>query len=51
VYVLRKQIRGRDGDQLLGLLRGVLEVEAALKRGSDPAAAFRDGFLPGPDSA
>jgi len=25
----------------------VLEVEAALKRGSDPGAAFRDGFLPG----
>ena len=47
VFVLRKQIRGRGPDQLLGLLRRVLEVEAALKRGSDPGAAFRDGFLPG----
>jgi DNA polymerase-3 subunit delta len=47
VYVLRKQIRGRSAAQLLGLLRQVLEVEAALKRGSEPAAAFRDGFLPG----
>jgi DNA polymerase-3 subunit delta len=47
VYVLRKQIRGRGSDQLLGLLRRALEVEAALKRGSDPGAAFRDGFLPG----
>jgi hypothetical protein len=27
----------------------VLEVEAALKRGADPADAFRDGFLLGPD--
>jgi DNA polymerase-3 subunit delta len=51
VFVLRKQIRGRSADQLLGLLRQVLEVEAALKRGSDPAAAFRDGFLAGPGSA
>jgi DNA polymerase-3 subunit delta len=47
VYVMRKQIRGRGADQLLGLLRRVLEVEAALKRGSEPGAAFRDGFLPG----
>jgi DNA polymerase-3 subunit delta len=47
VYVLRKQIRGRSAAQLLGLLRQVLEVEAALKRGAEPAAAFRDGFLPG----
>jgi DNA polymerase-3 subunit delta len=47
VFVLRKQIRGRGADQLLGLLRRVLEVEAALKRGSEPGAAFRDGFLPG----
>jgi DNA polymerase-3 subunit delta len=47
VFVLRKQIRGRGPEQLLGLLRRVLEVEAALKRGSDPGAAFRDGFLPG----
>ena len=51
VYVLRKQIRGRHPGQLLGLLRRVLEVEAALKRGTDPAAAFRDGFLPGADAA
>jgi DNA polymerase-3 subunit delta len=47
VFVLRKQIRGRGPEQLLALLRRVLEVEAALKRGSDPSAAFRDGFLPG----
>jgi DNA polymerase-3 subunit delta len=45
VYVLRKQIRGKAPAQLLELLSRVLEVEMALKRGSDPADAFRDGFL------
>ncbi|MEB3319643.1 MAG: DNA polymerase III subunit delta [Cyanobium sp.] len=47
IYVLRKQIRGCNAAQLLRLLRQVLEVEAALKRGLEPGAAFRDGFLPG----
>jgi DNA polymerase-3 subunit delta len=46
VYVLRKQIRGRSPALLLELLRRALEVETALKRGGDPAAVFRDGFLP-----
>jgi DNA polymerase-3 subunit delta len=45
IYVLRKQIRGKAPAQLLELLSRVLEVEMALKRGSDPADAFRDGFL------
>jgi DNA polymerase-3 subunit delta len=45
IYVMRKQIRGRTPGQLLALLRRLLEVEAALKRGIDPGAAFRDGFL------
>ncbi|MBM5823487.1 MAG: DNA polymerase III subunit delta [Cyanobacteria bacterium K_Offshore_surface_m2_011] len=45
IYVMRKQIRGRTPDQLLALLRRLLDVEAALKRGADPGAAFRDGFL------
>lgn len=45
IYVLRKQIRGKAPAQLLALLSQVLEVEMALKRGSDPAEAFRDGFL------
>jgi DNA polymerase-3 subunit delta len=45
IYVLRKQIRGRRPAQLLSLLSQVLEVEMALKRGTDPADAFRDGFL------
>ena len=46
VYVMRKQIRGRSPALLLELLRRALEVETALKRGGDPAAVFRDGFLP-----
>ena len=45
IFVMRKQIRGRSPDQLLALLRRLLDVEAALKRGADPGDAFRDGFL------
>ena len=45
IYVMRKQIRGRSPDQLLALLRRLLDVEAALKRGAAPGDAFRDGFL------
>jgi DNA polymerase-3 subunit delta len=45
IYVMRKQIRGRKPARFLALLRQLLEVEAALKRGSDPGDAFRDGFL------
>ena len=45
IYVMRKQIRGKRPARFLALLRQLLEVEAALKRGSDPGDAFRDGFL------
>jgi DNA polymerase-3 subunit delta len=45
IYVMRKQIRGRKPARFLALLRQLLDVEAALKRGSDPGDAFRDGFL------
>ncbi|MBW4530003.1 MAG: DNA polymerase III subunit delta [Aphanothece saxicola GSE-SYN-MK-01-06B] len=45
IYVMRKQIRGHSPEQLLALLRRLLDVEAALKRGADPGDAFRDGFL------
>ncbi len=45
IYVMRKQIRGRTPEQLLALLRRLLDVEAALKRGADAGDAFRDGFL------
>ena len=48
IYVMRKQIRGRSAEQLLGLLGQILDVEAALKRGSEPGDAFRDGFLLNP---
>ncbi|MFN9646351.1 MAG: DNA polymerase III subunit delta, partial [Cyanobacteriota bacterium] len=41
VYVLRKQIRGRSEEHLLALLRQLLEAEASLKRGGDPADTFR----------
>ncbi|MFN9622103.1 MAG: DNA polymerase III subunit delta [Cyanobacteriota bacterium] len=45
VYVLRKQIRGRSEDHLLALLRQLLEAEASLKRGGDPADTFREAWL------
>ena len=45
IYVMRKQIRGRQPARFLALLRQLLEVEAALKRGGNPGDAFRDGFL------
>ncbi|MCX5930423.1 MAG: DNA polymerase III subunit delta, partial [Cyanobacteria bacterium] len=45
IYVMRRQIRGRSPARLLTLLAQVLEVEAALKRGAEPAEAFRDGLL------
>ena len=45
IYVMRKQIRGRKPERFLALLSQLLQVEASLKRGADPADAFRDGFL------
>jgi DNA polymerase-3 subunit delta len=45
IYVMRKQIRGRSPSRFLHLLSQLLEVESALKRGTDPGDAFRDGFL------
>ena len=47
IYVLRRQIRGRSPERFLRLLGQLLEVEADLKRGAEPGAAFRDGFLLG----
>ena len=45
IYVMRKQLQGRPPTRCLNLLGRLLEVEAALKRGAQPAAAFRDGLL------
>ncbi|TVS05799.1 MAG: DNA polymerase III subunit delta [Cyanobium sp. PLM2.Bin73] len=47
IYVLRRQIRGRSPERFLRLLGQLLEAEADLKRGAEPGAAFRDGFLLG----
>ena len=48
IYVMRKQIRGRKPERFLALLSQLLQVEASLKRGTDPSDAFRDGFLLAP---
>jgi DNA polymerase-3 subunit delta len=45
IYVMRKQIRGRQPTVFLRLLSQLLNVEAALKRGTEAGDAFRDGFL------
>ena len=45
IYVMRKQLQGRPPNRCLNLLGRLLEVEASLKRGAQPAAAFRDGLL------
>ncbi len=47
IYVMRKQIRGKQPALFLRLLGQLLDVEAGLKRGADAADAFRDGFLLG----
>jgi DNA polymerase-3 subunit delta len=45
IYVMRKQLKGRPPSRCLKLLGRLLDVEAALKRGAQPGAAFRDGLL------
>ena len=45
IYVMRKQLQGRPPQRFLSLLGRLLEVEARLKRGSQPGDAFRDGLL------
>ena len=45
IYVMRKQIRGRQPAVFLRMLSQLLDVEAALKRGVAAGDAFRDGFL------
>ena len=45
IYVMRKQLQGRPPKRFLSLLGRMLEVEARLKRGSQPKDAFRDGLL------
>ena len=45
IYVMRKQLQGIKPKRLLQLLRRLLEVEAALKLGTKPEDAFREGFI------
>ena len=45
IYVMRKQLLGRQPKRFLSLLGRLLEVEALLKRGALPGNAFRDGLL------
>ena len=45
IYVMRKQLQGTKPQRLLKLLQRLLEVEAALKLGTKPEDAFREGFI------
>ena len=45
IYVMRKQLKGQPPKRFLSLVRRLLEIEARLKRGALPGAAFRDGLL------
>ena len=45
IYVMRKQLQGRQPKRFLSLLGRLLEVEALLKRGAIPGHAFRDGLM------
>ena len=45
IYVMRKQLQGRQPKRFLSLLSRLLEVESRLKRGAQPGDAFRDGLL------
>ena len=45
IYVMRKQLQGRQPKRFLALLSRLLEVESRLKRGAQPGDAFRDGLL------
>ena len=45
IYVMRKQLQGRQPKRFLSLLSRLLDVEARLKLGAQPGDAFRDGLL------
>ncbi len=44
IYIMRKQIQGKDPDLFLNLLGQLLKVETSLKQGMTPKNAFRDGL-------
>ncbi|WP_320663647.1 DNA polymerase III subunit delta [Prochlorococcus sp. MIT 1223] len=45
IYVIRKQIQGKESGLFLNLLNCLLEIEISLKKGSKPFQAFQDGLL------
>ena len=45
IYVIRKQINGKNPDLFLHLLNSLLEIEADLKKGVMPSHAFKDNLL------
>ncbi len=45
IYILRKQINGKQPKIFLKMLTQLLEIEADLKNGKHPYQAFRDGLI------
>ena len=45
IYIMRKQLIGKEPKIILALLSNLLEIEAALKKGTPPKYAFRDGLF------
>ncbi len=45
IYVLRKQLQGKQPEHFLKLLSCLLEIEASLKMGALPRNAFQDALL------
>ena len=45
IYVIRKQLKGMKPKRFIQLLESLLEIEAAIKMGTIPSDAFKDGLL------
>ncbi len=45
IYVMRKQLQGKQPESFLALLSKLLDIEVALKKGVKPGNAFKDGLL------
>ena len=45
IFVIRKQIQGKSMEELLGLMKKFLKIEASIKSGSNPIDSFKDNLL------
>ena len=45
IFVIRKHIQGKSLEELLGLMKKFLKIEASIKSGSNPIDSFKDNLL------